>query len=93
MHLLQAPAYSKSTTDKPWHSAGNCVALSFTCFFRWAIPGLFFFIFMYSLIELEGKILSMSGFEPQMSGVGSNRTTNGAAKEKRGQPLWWDIAD
>ena len=47
---------------------------------RWAIPGLFFFIFAFSIIQLVDKLADeftpMTGFEPQTSGVGRNRSTN-----------------
>ena len=45
---------------------------------RWAIPGLFFFIFVFSNLRLADKTLPMSGFELRISGVGSNRSTNWA---------------
>ena len=38
----------------------------------------FFFIFVFSIIQFVDKILPMSGFEPRISGVGSNRSTNWA---------------
>ena len=46
-------------------------------FLRWVIPGLFFF-FLHFLCNLQwvDKIMPMSGFELQISGVGSNRSTN-----------------
>ena len=45
-------------------------------FLRWAIPGVFFFIFfifVFSVffVQLVDKILPMTGFKPQISGVGS----------------------
>ena len=49
---------------------------------RWAICTLFFFIFVFSIIQLVEKmlgiILLMTGFELQISGVGSDRFTNWA---------------
>ena len=43
-----------------------------------ALPGLFFFIFVFSIAQLVDKILLMSGFELQISGVSSNTSTNWA---------------
>ena len=43
---------------------------------RWAIPGLLFFILVFSIVQLADKILQMTGFEPRISGVGSDRSTN-----------------
>ena len=42
--------------------------------------GLFFFIFVffYCNVQLVDKILPMLGFEPQISGVGSDCSTNWA---------------
>ena len=40
--------------------------------------GPFFFIFVFSIVQLIDKILPMSGFELQISGVRSNRSTNWA---------------
>ena len=43
------------------------------------ISGIFFFIFVVSIvIQLVDKILPMLGFEPQISGVGSDRSINWA---------------
>ena len=50
-----------------------------TFFKIWAIPGLFFSLFLpflFLFVELEGKILRLTGFEPRIAGVGSNRSTN-----------------
>ena len=47
--------------------------------FKWAIPGLFFFIFVFSIqltVNVQYKILPMTGFEPQTTGIGSNCSTN-----------------
>ena len=48
---------------------------------KWAIPGLFFFIFVFSIqltVNVRYKFLPMTGFEPRTSGIGSNRSTNWA---------------
>ena len=48
---------------------------------KWAIPGLFFFIFVFSTVNskyVDYKILLMTGFEPQTSGIGSDRSANWA---------------
>ena len=42
-------------------------------FLKWAIPGLFFFIF--DIVDSEQN-LPMIGFEPRISGVGSDPSTN-----------------
>ena len=50
-------------------------------FFEWAIPGLFFFIFVLVGSQLTDKYvrcisLPMSGFKPRIPGVGSDRSAN-----------------
>ena len=45
-------------------------------FFNWAIPGLFYSIFVFSGLADLKILLSMSGFEPRISGVGSDRSAN-----------------
>ena len=40
------------------------------------MPGLFFFIFVFSTVQLVHKILPMSGFEPRISGVVSNQLSH-----------------
>ena len=50
-------------------------------FFKWGIPGLFLFIFIFSIqltIEIQYNLFLMTGFEPLPSGVRSNRSTNWA---------------
>ena len=50
-------------------------------FFKWAILGLFFLIFVSSIqltVNVQYKYLLMTGFEPQTSGIGSNHYTNWA---------------
>ena len=48
-------------------------------FFKWAIPGLFFFIFVFSLqLTVQCKFLPMTRFELRTYGIGSNRSTNWA---------------
>ena len=45
----------------------------------WSIPGLFFFIFVFSIqltVNVQYKFLLMTGFEPRTSGIGSDRSTN-----------------
>ena len=52
---------------------------SLSVFLKWAIPGLFFFIFVFSIhltVNVQYKFLPMSGFEPRTSGMGSDRSTN-----------------
>ena len=61
-------------------SGATCwVQNRFQVFFKWANPGLFFFIFVFSTVNskyIQYKILPMTGFEPQISGTGSNRSAN-----------------
>ena len=50
-------------------------------FFKWVIPGLFFFVLFFNSWQLNmliNKILSMTGFEPRASGIGSNRSAHWA---------------
>ena len=50
-------------------------------FLKCAIPGLFFLIFVFSIqltVNVQYKILQMTGFEPRASGIGSERSTNWA---------------
>ena len=47
--------------------------------FKWTIPGLFFFIFVFSIqliVIVQYKCLPMTGFEPLISGIGNDRSTN-----------------
>ena len=55
------------------------------CFFKWAIPGLFFLYFRLFNTQLtvnnkqmfnKNKVLPMTGFELQTSGIGSDRSNN-----------------
>ena len=48
-------------------------------FFEVAFPGLFFFIFVFSIqltVNAQYNFLQMTGFEPRTSGVESDRSTN-----------------
>ena len=60
----------------------NCATnLEITEFLKWAIHGLFLFIFVFSLQLTVKKCssyksLPMTGFEPRTSGVGSDHLTN-----------------
>ena len=48
-------------------------------FKKWAILGLFIFIFVFSIqltVNVQYKLLPMTGFEPQTSGIGSDLSTN-----------------
>ena len=48
-------------------------------FFKWAIPGLFLFIFVSSIqltVYVRYKFLPMTGFEQRTSGIGRDRSTN-----------------
>ena len=45
---------------------------------RWAIPSLLFFIFVFSILQLVDKILPISGFEPRISAVRSDCSTKWA---------------
>ena len=50
-------------------------------FQRCAIPGLFFFIYIFSIVPLVDKILLMTGFEPRIS------VSEGTALPTEPQPL------
>ena len=55
-----------------------------------AIPGLFFFILIFSIqltANVQYKFLPMTWFEPQTSGIGSNRSTNWATTAALGMIL------
>ena len=56
--------------------------LLFTFIFKWVIPGLFFLYFrLFNTVDCKqmfDKSLPMTGFEPRISGVGGNRSTNWA---------------
>ena len=48
---------------------------------KWAIPDLFFFIFVFSIqlkVNVQSKLLPMTGFELQNSEIGGYRSTNWA---------------
>ena len=48
-------------------------------FKKWAIRGLFFFIFVFSVqlkVNVQYKFLLMPGFELRTSGIGIDRSTN-----------------
>ena len=40
--------------------------LTLMVFYRWASPGLFYFILVFSIIQLVDKIPPMTGFEPRI---------------------------
>ena len=50
------------------------------CFFqKWANPGLFSSIFVFSIqliVNVQYEMLPMTGFESRTSGIGSDRSTN-----------------
>ena len=51
----------------------------FALFLKWTIPGLFFFIFVFSIqltVNIQYQFLLMTGFELQTSRIGSDRSTN-----------------
>ena len=55
---------------------------SLNAFFKWANPGHFFFIFVFSIqltVSVQCKFLPMTGFDLQTYGVGSARSTNWAS--------------
>ena len=48
-------------------------------FLKWAIPGIYFFYFgLFNKVDIELN-LSKTGFEPRITGVRSNHSTNWAA--------------
>ena len=57
---------------------------------RWAFPGLFLLICVFSIVQMEDKILPMSGFELRISGDGSDRSTSLAtATAMKQKALQW----
>ena len=59
--------------------ASNALPCHSNFFFKWAIPGLFFFIYVFSIQLTENvqyKFLPMTGFQLRTSGIGSNHSTN-----------------
>ena len=49
--------------------------------FQWANLGLFLFVFVFTTANInynQCKILPMTGFEPRISGIGSDRSANWA---------------
>ena len=61
-------------------------------FFKWAIPGLFFFIFAFSIqwiVNAQYKFLPMSGFKLRTSEIGSDRSTNWTTTTAPGKILCW----
>ena len=52
------------------------VIVIFLNVFNGPFPASFFFIFVFFIVQLVDKILPMSEFEPQISGVGSNLSAN-----------------
>ena len=73
-------------SDSHWirFSIGASCYLRFF-FKKWAITGLFYFIFIFSIHSWQltkmcyiNKILPMTGFEPWTSGIRSDRSTNWA---------------
>ena len=65
-----------------WHSYG-LLSFDLSCnhLKKWAIPDLFFFIFVFSrqlTVSIQYKFLPMTGLDPQTSGIRSNRSTKWA---------------
>ena len=55
------------------------LCLSPESFFKWAISGLFFFIFVFSnTVHVQYKFLPMTGFKPWTSGIRSAHSTTWA---------------
>ena len=54
--------------------------MDFSIFLKWVIPGLFFFIFVFSIQltekEYSDKNSPMTGFELDTSGFGSDHSVN-----------------
>ena len=61
------------------HNKRQGLAILKTFLKKWTIPGLFFFIFIFSIhltVNVQYKFLAMTGFETWTSGIGSDRSTN-----------------
>ena len=76
---IKDPDYSPDESEMK-RGATQCLSTHF--FKKWAIPGLFFFIFVFSIQltvnNVQYKCLPMIGFEPLTSGFGNDRSTNWA---------------
>ena len=70
-------SFSTSTEQgKSWLLQMNFHMISLLTF---AIPGLFFLIFVFSIqliVNVQYNFLPMTGFEPRTSGIGSDYSTN-----------------
>ena len=75
LRSLKTIAAPKHKMFFKWAKTGNFFFLK-----QWAIPGLFFFIFVFSIQltvnNVQYNFLPMTGFEPRTFGIGSNRSTN-----------------
>ena len=72
-------ASSQSCIQQQLGSNGMLASNIGIFFFKWPIPSLFFFIFVYSIqftVNVQYQFSPMTGFELQTSGIGSDRSTN-----------------
>ena len=75
--------WTNTKLPKKYFSCANILLNVF--FLKWSIPGLFSFIFVFSIhswqqtnVQYINKYLPMTGFEPRTSGIGSDCSTNWA---------------
>ena len=61
-----------------YHPSRLCCGNYELDFKGWAILGLLYFIFVFSILKLLDKILPMSGFDLRIPGVWSDRSSNWA---------------
>ena len=65
-------------------------------FFKKTIPGLFIFIFVFSVqltVNVQYKFWPMTGFELRTSGIASNHSTNCATTTAMFENVWGDWID
>ena len=88
--IYERKMFIRLTTGE-WHTE-----FSQLLFFKWAIPGVFFFIFLFSIHSWQFNIynfLPMTGFKPWTSGIVSNCSTNWATTTAHSQLLLMSIFD
>ena len=73
-HSINMHAYSSKTDYIPIPTLLNLCFYS--SFFQMGHSRPLFFIFVFSNAQLVDKISAVPGFEPRISGVGSDRSTN-----------------
>ena len=87
------------STFKSVQIGANCFETCNSCdsVGKWAFTSLFFFFFYFCLFtvnskNLQYKILLMTGFEPQTSGIGSNCSVNWATTATQVVAIFFNIS-